>query len=278
MTTGKYNSSELFKVNEALSQDENILSTLIRSVIFLKAGNVTRVNNLLSAIIKKDFLQHILNSEIENMPIDMQLSMSRSLLKELRSELDNTRLVDILIYYLYINTRGEYRDMLDDEFSIDVSMSFVRKNYKSITFGAPYKYVWLTAVFENGSKKELLKLFDLYSLFQENKLTKNSDLLFFRYLNNLDTSYKDKILNSFKTLSSSEEQYEQIAYTRILEDENFYRYIQANTSQKLGLLMNIKRKIYQSLLRMNKAVGLSTLQLLVLGDTQIEVPIIIKND
>jgi hypothetical protein len=270
ITTQKFNHSIYFKIVKKLKKSKNMIASLIRSYIYLKAANPIRAEGILKNLMKTDFLSHIITSDLQGMTLEKQVGISRFLLRSLKDDFGENEIMNIFIYYLYSNSTGVYREMLDDEFSIDSSISYVRKKYRSMTYGKPFAYVWLPHIYEHGSKKELQSKVESFNFFNDLKLNDYKKLLFFRSTSIIKPKDKSKILKSFRILQSSNDPYDKFVFIRLLEDEDFYRYIKANIKVHTGLLQNQKRELFRALLDDNQAANLGIIYLLSMGDYNIK--------
>jgi hypothetical protein len=270
VTTQKFNRSIYFKTLKKLNKSKSMIGALLKAYIYLKAANPVRAERILNNLMKKEFLEHIVGSGINGFPLNEQVKISRFLLRNLKNDFGDSEVIDVLIYYLYSNTSGVYREMLDEEFSIDTSISYIRKKYRSTTFGLPYPYVWLPSIFQKGSNSELRNRIDAFSFFSKTQLKDPRKLLFFRAIKTINPADKEKIIKSFLYIQNSKNVYDQFVFIRLLEDEDFYRYVKANTKLNTGLLLNKKRKLFRSLLIENQAVSLGVIYLLAMGDYDIQ--------
>ena len=268
--TKSFSRSEQYKIILELEKHKNLISHLFQVYFYLKDQNYVRANKIIINFMKKDFISHLINSDIKQLELKETNEILVFLLKNVSDKGKKLNYFENFVFYLFQNTSGEFKEILDDEFSIDRGVNYVREKYKSFTYGKPFPFVWLPSIYEKGSKKELSNKILEYSLHK--KLSENNyqNLLFFRGLTKFSPSYKDEILNTFKKLLKESNFYPQFVLFQLLDDPDFYRYIKAHVDINLGLVINKKRQLFRSLYQANRARNLSFIYLISIGDFSID--------
>ncbi len=267
---------EQFKMSEHLGQEEtyillkklnshkHLLARLFEVLLYLKDGNQAMSDKLIRAIMEKDFIYHVFESELKNQNREQVSQIFFALLSSIKSKIENTNLFDRLTIYFFQGVDLNFKNKFLSEFDIDLQMSSYRKKYKSYFYGKLLPFVWAPLIFENGSHTEYVKFVESLNY----NLEKQPDfLLFFRRSDNIDKNLHSSITKAYDFLHDSQDLYFKNIYFRLRDDYQFNRFLVSTIKVKSGLLTNEKRRFYLSKLKKDlKNLKYYLLQLVTLGD------------
>jgi hypothetical protein len=211
-------------------------------------------------------MEYILNSDLSSLDLEKQFSMSLNLLNEFSEHLENTNVFNSVLFYIYNNTNHDYREALDDEFSIPRGIKEVRQRYQSARLGKPYPYIWGPWLYENSSQKEYLKFINNTKLIKNFNQQHPRFLLFFRNSEISDEKIKKNILKKMMILKNSKKVISKFIYFEMINNNFFYKFLSANSKMKMGLVLNAQRKHYYKVLRESSAKQYGLYRLLGIGD------------
>lgn len=261
----EYEFEKAYQLSMKLKSFNNILAVLADAYLYDVLGNTGKAERLIKGILSQELLFHTMNSDIKLMAMRDQISYSISLLEKLQDELES-KYVEVLLYYLYTQTTGEFSESLNRKFNINSSLNYTRQNYNSISYGLRFPMVWGPAIFDQGSHVELKVYLEKANVLTDKSEFDGKHLLFLRRFNGIDRKIKDRLIHQMKKIEQSQDYYQKLIYYRILKDDDFYKYIAANMNLKLGLISNSEREFYQSSLSQNQNILFSSVQLLKIGD------------
>ncbi len=199
---------------------------------------------------------------------EQQMEQTFLVLNKIKDEMD-TPYFNILLFYFYSQTKGEFQVQMNSKFQINSSLNYARNNYNSQTYGFRYPFVWGPTIYNDGSHVELKIFLDKTSVWNSPNLSGDS-MLFLRKKNGINKKLRTKIIKKINSIHQTKNFYDRMIYFRLIDDEDFYQYISANMKIKLGLVSNDKRKFLKERIKQNKNITLSALQLMLLGDYNIE--------
>lgn len=260
----KYTLETAYRLVKELELHKNILSELLQVYVYIISDNQAKAEGILKRLMNKELLYYSLNSEIKSLSIKKQILMSTKILKKIKLDISSEKVFSNFIFYLYINSTGDFQKSLKKEFTINRSSSYLREQYKSVQFGKPFPHVWGSSIFNMGSQFEYTKFIE-DSAVGINRTTQDH-ILFFRGVLGINKKYKDTLIKAFKKLENTNEFYLKQVYFRMLNDELFFKFISAHLNKKIGLVASLKRKFYKSTIRHPVHFQYSIQELISLGD------------
>jgi|LULL01.1.fsa_nt_gb hypothetical protein len=264
--TFKYSYEKAYQLLQNLSQYNNILARLAEAYIYMISGNTARTEKLLSEIMNRELMAHAFSSDISTLPIEEQQSHLENIYKKIAKELKDSKILTNLKYYLFYGTSEQFSDSLSDSFHLDKGMVAIRKKYNSVLYGLKFPYVWSVVILKESGQKEY-EHYIQNSHVSEKLLAGDFEyLLFLRGMNRLKDYKKDHLLRDMKKLRQSNRVYHRILYFRLLQDQIFYQTYRAHTSEKLGLLVNLKRNLFLKQFKNKKCLEFCLKELIGLGD------------
>lgn len=258
--------STLFHLVEKLKKHNNLMARFLEAYLFMKIGNQIKANAILMKITTVHFMEYILNSDISDLGLEKQLSMSLNLLNEFSENLSNVNVFKSVLFYIYNNTNHDYREALDDEFSIPRGIKEVRLRYHSARLGRPYPYIWGPWLYENSSQNEYLKFIGNTKLIKNFNQQHPRFLLFFRNSEISNEAMKKNILKQMLKLKKSNNITSKFIYFEMINNNFFYKFLSANSKMKMGLILNAQRKHYYKVLSQSSAKQYALYRLLGIGD------------
>ncbi len=266
----KYDIELAHKFTKQLKKFNNILARLLEAYLYMISGNYARSEYILLNIMEKELLFYALTSDMSSVGLEKQTRLIIDVIKKFENELSKPIILENLIFYLYSNSQGYFKKKLADSFSIKDSSQYIRKGYKSIRYGRPYPFVWGPSVFEKSSQVE-------YDQFLEKSLVgeklgehKMEHLLFFRALDGIKEKYKSSVLREFKKLGKVSDSYSTEVFFRVVDDESFFKFVNAHSKVKIGLVANRKRKFYRKQVEQMVNLPYAVYNLIQLGDVNWE--------
>ena len=262
------NKSDAYKELIKLKKFKSLIARLLESYIYVKEGNEVKAKSILENIFAVDYSWYILNGEQFSLSEEKQLQMMSEVFDVLSEKLEGEIIFEALVFYLHYNTTGAVADLLKNKYSELNSLKEIRANYQSIVYANSLSYVWAPYLYNESSNKEysdyLFKTLDL-----EKKILSDQDLLLFRDVELKKDKLKKKVIQIFKKLQLDQSLFGRLINIKILEDD-FYNFISATTSLKLGLLQNQKRKLFVDLLKNSQAKKFALYNLFLIGDIDIK--------
>ena len=234
----------------------------------MRVGNHAKAEQLIKNYISNDFFINIYNSDLYHLAKEKRLEMLVYLLKAFEEDLNSEKLTSSLIFYLYYQSSGEFRERLDDEFEIPHSLSEVRSFYRSNRYGKVFPFVWGPSIFNDSSQKEYIKYINKTSVYKELLKGKKQNLLFYRNLSNIPKKQNKTIIERLKSLMNSNSFLDQYLFWELVNDDTFYKFITAQSKIKIGIVTKGKRNTWKKLLEEEKLKSLAVWGLLSLGDIQ----------
>jgi len=260
-----YNKEKAFNLSKKISPYKNIYFKLVNIYLYKLLGNHTRAEKILIEILDSEMIEHMFLSELQFISLNKQLVLMREILEKLESQYEDDKYFDILIYYLYSQSNLKFQEMINQNFNVKKSMSYIRNIYHSNKYGRNLLFVWAPAIYEEGSVVEYMNLVNNKSIFDSKKI-KEKELIFYRKTELINKDLKPEILELFKELKKKNTFTQKNLYFRLLEDADFKKFIHANLVLKLGLINNQKRSFYKTELANNNNISYCSFRLIMMGD------------
>lgn len=258
---------KIYQILKRSQKFNNFLNDLLQAYLYIMTGNQGRAENIIKKLLENEIFYHVLRSDIKNISIEKQQYLFLDILEKIETELENKKLFFNLIAYIGFQSTGEFSEEILDSFDVPEDIPAIRRRYSSIQYGEKFPHVWGPFLFNRSSSKE----YDQYlkqSILSE-MLTKDhlSSLLFLRSLDGVDKTYKNNIIQMVKKTKNSMDYYERLIYFRLLDDENFRKYLSAHLKEFNSLIINEKRNFFKTKLKSGLLTKeISIIQLLSLGD------------
>ncbi|MBD65748.1 MAG: hypothetical protein CME62_11110 [Halobacteriovoraceae bacterium] len=260
--------SESFIILEKLEKKNSILSHLLQAYIFMKNANKAQAEAKIKEVLSHPFDYYLLLAAKKRISTKELIRIYKYLLNAFLQDLNNSKLVQTLMFYLHHHTLGPFHDFLDDEFDYPESLSEIREFYGSYNFGLAFPMVWAPAINQLSSSQEYLNYIQKVKL--PSKIKKDSSHLYLLKDVTKISLEKDMVLDHFKKLNKKCDLYSEYLVISMLDTENFYKYLDANSSLKIGIVTNRKRKFFKSLLDAHILEAFTVFKLLELGDESID--------
>lgn len=261
-------STQLYKQLEKLKQMKHLLARLLESYIYMRVGNHSRAEQVIKDFISNDFFLNLYSSESLHLSRSAKYDILIYLIKSFEEDLKSEKLVSSLIFYLYHQSTGAFKERLDDEFEIPHSLREVRSFYRSNRYGKVFPFVWGPSIFEDSSQKEYMNYIGNTNIFESLKKGQGQNLLFYRTMSNIPKNQHKVILDKLLDMKKSGQAIEQFIFWELVNDDTFYKFVTAHSKIQVGIVTNGKRRFYQQLLAENKLPAFAIWGLLSLGDFQ----------
>lgn len=262
----KYDLEKANNLIKKLDNYKSFLASLLKSYLYMISGNSAKTEAILIELMGKEIFEHALSSDIQLMKIQDQIEVTLAILDKFDDDLENPKLLELFIAYLFYGTTGSFKRELDSELTIDRGLSYVRKNYQSVQFGKPFPFVWGSQVFEGGSQIEYDKFIESGVVGERLLSGESKYILFFRSIDGINSKYKDSLIKQTKALKKNSDFYLKTVLFRMLDNQHFYRFFSAHSKKKVGLIANLKRDFYKDKIKNGENVAFSLAQLTLLGD------------
>lgn len=256
--------SKIFNILGELKLMKGLTAKILESFLYIKMGNTAKAESILKSLFEIDFYKHVFTSDVSMLALDRQIEIISSLVERLSRSRISQKAVEALIFYISFNSEGELKEVLEKNFTIPKTITEVQKKYETVLYGEQIPFVWAPSLFENSSRKEYVKF--VKSAFKDKPITHDSELLLFREIPSLEKERKQIVLDQFFKLNSNNSNYSRYIYFLLLEDDIFYRLVKSYPREKIGLVINEKRKLLKSFLKNHVLREFALLSLLEIGD------------
>lgn len=153
----KYTKEIAYTYLKELKRYHSITARLLEAYLYFISGNAARTERIILDIVKKNLLEHSLNSDFRLFSYEDQKKKIFNLLEILKNEQLHNKILDNLLYYFYYGTSGPFQKELSKKFPRNENITHLRKLYNSAIYGKRFPYVWSLAILQNGSLNEYSK-------------------------------------------------------------------------------------------------------------------------
>jgi hypothetical protein len=255
------------------SENDNILSELLMSVIFLKMDNQNGAEFLIKKSLFRDphyaFINQCIISQKDWSLNKIEISRGVSkMLNFIKLNLKNKLLAEMLIRYFMIYSNNELNKVISPLSEFDISKNNIENELKGVKEGKSFFPFWFLLLMETTSENER---FDLANKYFDPFLIRNyfeNVGWVLEYYFPVGEDLRKSIFASVKAISKQKSTKAQILWIRLLSQKIIKSELEKNDQEIAKPLFNIERKTFSEMLKNKQACSYSFYHLIKLGDEQ----------